>query len=151
MSYQLQPDGRFVIRNYNDRKPFSSFLPGIAGLFGMPAWVFYVSRGQGVASFGTRNKDNAILEFYPANKAYQMTPRLGFRTFIRETTNQGVKIYEPFQSRAQARARQSQHMEILSHELALQDLDSQAGWQTTVTYFTVPGEPLAALARIVET
>lgn len=31
-------------------------------------WVFYVNRGQGIASFGIENKDNAILEFLPANE-----------------------------------------------------------------------------------
>ena len=81
--YKLYSDGRFVIRDYNRKKPFSNFLPGIAGLYGIPMWVFYVNRGQGIASFGTKNKDNAILEFFPANKAYQNVTTLGFRTFLK--------------------------------------------------------------------
>ena len=76
-------DGAFVIENYNQARPFSSFLPGIAGLFGKPMWVFYTNRGQCISSFGVRNKNSAMLEFYPANKAYTATPLLGFRTFLR--------------------------------------------------------------------
>src|SRR3989344_626283 len=94
--YELTPDGRFVIKQYNDKKPFSNFLPGIAGLFGTPMWVFYVNRGQGIASFGIRNKDGAILEFFPANKAYQPVTRLGFRTFIKLKTRGKKVCYEPF-------------------------------------------------------
>ena len=68
----------FVIENYNESRPFSSFLPGIAGVFGKPMWVFYTNRGQCISSFGVRNKNGAMLEFYPANKAYAMTPLFGF-------------------------------------------------------------------------
>jgi hypothetical protein len=31
--------GRFVLRDYDDAKPWSSFLPGLGGKFGMPMWV----------------------------------------------------------------------------------------------------------------
>jgi len=48
--YYLNKNGEFVIENYHLAKPFSSFFPGIAGLWGIPAWVFYVNRGQGIAS-----------------------------------------------------------------------------------------------------
>lgn len=34
--------GRFVVGGYSSLRPFSSFLPGIAGLMGIPLWVFYV-------------------------------------------------------------------------------------------------------------
>src|ERR1700687_6058949 len=88
-------DEAFVVENFNQARPFSSFLPGIAGEFGKPMWVFYVNRGQCIASFGVRNKDGSMLEFYPANKAYQLTPLLGFRTFIR-IHPAPMSIYEPF-------------------------------------------------------
>ena len=51
--YQYDGDG-FVIEQYNDRVPFAGFLPGVAGARGRPAWVFYVNRGQAVASLGVR-------------------------------------------------------------------------------------------------
>ncbi|MFN2164927.1 MAG: hypothetical protein ACK2U9_01545, partial [Anaerolineae bacterium] len=75
--------GRFVLPDYAAKRPFASFLPGIAGLLGIPLWVFYVNRGQAIASFGVENKDNPIMEFEPANKAYQTTPYTGFRTFLK--------------------------------------------------------------------
>ncbi|MDP2938103.1 MAG: hypothetical protein Q8N72_02515, partial [Candidatus Omnitrophota bacterium] len=59
----------FVIENYNLAKPFANFFPGIAGRYGIPMWVFYVNRGQAIASFGIKDKDHAILEFFPANKS----------------------------------------------------------------------------------
>ena len=51
-NYYLRPDGVFVIENYNQQKPFANFFPGISGAWGIPMWVFYVNRGQGIASFG---------------------------------------------------------------------------------------------------
>src|SRR5882762_5109497 len=96
----------FSIKNYNQARPFSSFLPGIAGPYGKPMWVFYTNRGQCVASFGVRNKDNAILEFNPANKAYQDTPLLGFRTFLRVREGRSTVFYEPFCMQADPACRQ---------------------------------------------
>ncbi len=74
---------RFIIERYDTARPFSSFLPGIAGPLGVPLWVFTVNRGQAIASFGVESKDQPIVEFQPANKAYQLTPYLGFRTFLK--------------------------------------------------------------------
>jgi len=146
--YKLYPDGRFVIRNYNEKKPFSNFLPGIAGLYGTPMWVFYVNRGQGISSFGTKNKDNAILEFFPANKAYQTVTSLGFRTFIKGMRRGREFHYEPFKPVVTGAAHvPEQIMEISSHELVIRETNRSLGLEIQVRYFTVPGEPLAALAR----
>ena len=49
VEYRLEEDGRFVIQNYNWARPFSNFLPGIGGEWGVPTWVFYVNRGQCVS------------------------------------------------------------------------------------------------------
>jgi hypothetical protein len=146
--YELHPDGRFVIRNFNQKKPFSNFLPGIAGLTGIPMWVFYVNRGQGIASFGTKNKDNAILEFFPANKAYQTVTSLGFRTFLKGRCHGKPFLYEPFRELpVEAGELPEQVMEVSSHELVIRERNRALGLEITITYFTVPGEPLAALAR----
>jgi hypothetical protein len=149
--YQLQADGSFVIRNYNQKKPFANFLPGIAGLYGTPMWAFYVNRGQGMASFGTTNKDGAILEFYPANKAYQMTTLTGFRTFIKYRSAKSGKAdfayYEPFRQENSLRSLVEQKMEIASHEFAVCEKNPRIGLETRATFFTIPDEPLAALAR----
>ena len=74
---------RFILTDYASARPFSSFLPGLAGPQGVPLWVFTVNRGQAIASFGVESKDHPIVEFQPANKAYQLTPYLGFRTALR--------------------------------------------------------------------
>jgi hypothetical protein len=145
--YSLEPDGRFLVHDYNRKKPFSNFLPGIAGVFGRPMWVFYVNRGQGVVSFGTRNKDNAILEFFPANKAYQAVTTLGFRTFLKFNSARGPLGYEPFREPAESSSAVAQTFEVTSHELLIEEINRSLGLKISVRYFTVPGEPLAALAR----
>mmetsp|Transcript_22935 Transcript_22935/g.64986 ORF Transcript_22935/g.64986 Transcript_22935/m.64986 type:complete len:1287 (+) Transcript_22935:154-4014(+) len=78
-------NNRFLMEDYDARSTFASFLPGVAGYFGKPVWAFYVNRGQGISTFGTESKDYPLLEFNAANKAYQLTPFIGFRTFIRGT------------------------------------------------------------------
>src|SRR3989338_2330376 len=94
--YYLNSAGEFVIENYNFAKPLANFFPGIAGKYGIPMWTFYVNRGQAIASFGTKDKDRAILEFFPANKAWQLTSLQGFRTFIKISSGKKVILYEPF-------------------------------------------------------
>ena len=42
-----------------------------------------MNRGQGIAAFGTENKEHPLMEFSSANKAYQETPYVGFRTFLK--------------------------------------------------------------------
>ena len=58
-NYSLDEAGRFTVENYNWAKPFSNFFPGIAGAWGIPMWVFYVSRGQAICSLGVRDKDHS--------------------------------------------------------------------------------------------
>ncbi len=146
-TYQLLDSGAFVIENYNRAKPFSGFLPGVAGLTGIPLWCFYVNRGQGISSFGTANKDQAILEFQPANKAYQLTPANGFRTFIK-IENKGI-TYEPFQIPAAHAQQVQQSMQVTSYDLTLKETNRELGLETAVNYFTIPNENFAGLARVV--
>ena len=70
VSYSTLGD-EFVISNYNAAKPFASFFPGIAGMWGKPMWIFYTNRGQAIACMGTKDKNGAITEFVAANKAYR--------------------------------------------------------------------------------
>lgn len=151
--YHLSDNGHFTIKNYHLQKPFSNFLPGIAGLCGTPMWVFYVNRGQGIASFGTRNKDNAILEFFPANKAYQMTPSVGFRTFLKVkpagASASEYSFFEPFKAKLESNPDTVQSMQIASHELVIREDSPESGIGISVAYYTVPDEPLAVLARAV--
>ena len=81
VNYGVKND-EFIIENFNLAKPFASFFPGIAGVWGKPLWVFYVNRGQAISSLGSKDKDGAINEFVAANKAYRQTALTGFRTFL---------------------------------------------------------------------
>jgi len=138
--FSLKNDA-FVIENYNQERPFSSFLPGIAGEFGKPMWVFYTNRGQCISSFGIRNKNSAMLEFYPADKAYGMTPWLGFRTFFRIRGS----VYEPFKVQPDANMRQI--LRIRAHEIEMEETHRVLGLRTTVVIFGVPNQNAPALVR----
>ncbi|OAA31948.1 hypothetical protein AT15_03740 [Kosmotoga arenicorallina S304] len=139
--YYFDKKDRFVIDDYNHSKPFSSFLPGIAGKKGIPMWVFYVNRGQCIASFGINNKDNPIMEFFPAFRAYMNVEILGFRTFIKERNS----IYEPFTTKAAKGI--SQRMHIGTKELEIWEQSTETGIETRVLYYTLPMEKIAALIR----
>lgn len=142
--YYLNRDGHFVLENYQNKKNFASFLPGIAGEDGIPLWVFYVNRGQGVASFGATDKDHAIMEFYPANKSYQNVQTKGFRTFIKLGGAEGPTIYEPFRY---LREGVTTKMIISLSTLTLEETATDVGLRTRVHYFILPGESFGALVR----
>src|SRR5882672_1798627 len=96
MPYGLSSDGSFIIEDFQQEKVFANFFPGVAGLYGIPMWAFYVNRGQAISSFGIESKDKSILEFQPANKAYRLTSIQGFRTFLKVASGTHSKFYEPF-------------------------------------------------------
>ncbi|MFC1645588.1 hypothetical protein ACFL2Y_00195 [Candidatus Omnitrophota bacterium] len=149
VKYLLNADGKFVIENYNFSKPFSSFFPGIAGLYGIPMWAFYVNRGQGMCSFGTRSKDQPILEFLPANKAYQMVFQRGFRTFIKIKEKDKTNYYEPFQNSLNNLSfKRSNRMIIEFSELGLEEENLSLGLDVKVNYFPIPSDNFAGLVRI---
>ncbi|MBN2388467.1 MAG: hypothetical protein JXB85_15730 [Anaerolineales bacterium] len=136
---------RFILPDYSSRRPFSSFLPGIAGRFGIPLWVFYVNRGQGITSFGVESKDHAILEFQTANRAYQATSLLGFRTFLNGQRGHQAWAYEPFSAWTETGVRRT--MFIGLNELEIQEVHAGLGLQVNVLYFILPQEPFAGLVR----
>ncbi len=130
-----------VIENYGTKSEFASFLPGIAGLHGIPMWCYLVNRGQAVVSFGVQDKDHGIMEFYPAHTAYQMVSRTGFRTFIKADG----KFFEPFKN-----ADSKTKMTVMMNSLDIEDEDVDEGLKVKVSYATLPQEKLAALMRVVE-
>ena len=138
----LQGDG-FHTTAYHETRAFSSFLPGIAGEYGKPIWAFYCNRGQCITSFGVRDKNGAMLEFHPANKAYALTPLLGFRTFVHRSGD--TTVYEPFDPGAGTSA--VQRMCVRPHELEIEELHEGLGLRIRVVYFTLPGDSLPALVR----
>lgn len=129
---------RFVIDDYGRKPVFASFLPGLSGRTGIPIWSFYCNRGQGITSFGTENKDNSIMEFYPAHAAYQLVRTHGFRTFIKVNGN----VREAFSDDG-ARTRMYIGFNTFSIE------DEKDGVLTEVSYMTLPSETTGALVRIV--
>jgi len=140
----------FVIEDYNFAKPFANFFPGIAGKYGIPMWVFYVNRGQAIASFGTKDKDHAILEFFPANKAWQLVPLQGFRTFIKVFSGKKFDLYEPFHNGfTNLKYSLTNRMRMTSYGLTIEEDNLSLGLNVKVEYFTIPNDSYSALARIV--
>jgi hypothetical protein len=138
---QFDEQGRFILRSFDQARPFSSFLPGIGGLHGIPMWVFYANRGQAITSFGVESKDHPIMEFQPANKAYQLTATLGFRTFL----NGDGWFAEPFSP--SNRSQPQRDMFIGMNEIEIRETDQELGIETSVVYFNLLNEPLAGLVR----
>lgn len=116
---------------------------------------FYVNRGQGIASFGTATKDFPILEFNAANKAYQLTPFIGFRTFVRGTRKLGSFETEPFTPRLARNLddgtddsdKPKRIMYVGTNEMEVQEYDSKNGLATAVKYFVLPEEDFSSLVR----
>jgi len=147
---------RFVMEDYDAKSTFASFLPGVAGYFGKPVWAFYVNRGQAISTFGVISKDFPLLEFNPANKAYQVTPYIGFRTFVRGTHKNGSSFQiEPF---AVANTRNLDEasgdpnkpkriMYVGNNEVEIQEIDGTHRITTGVSYFVLPEADFAALVR----
>ena len=137
--------GRFVIDHFDHKPPFSSFLPGIAGLTGIPMWVFYVNRGQAVSSFGVENKDHPLLEFAAANKAYQNVGLRGFRTFVngkREGEKWQAELFSPWNAKDVHR-----RMFIGMNEVEIQEINNLLGYQVNILFVTLPNEPFSGLIR----
>jgi len=125
---------RYIIKNYQSKPPFSSFLPGIAGPMGVPIWCYYNNRGQAVCSFGARDKDHAIMEFSPAHVSYREVSRTGFRTFCKVNGSYRELLTDHCD------------MHIGSSEVEI--VCQEGGLDVSVVYFGVPGERTAALARM---
>lgn len=129
---------KFVMEGYDRLPAFSSFLPGLAGVKGIPIWSFYTNRGQAINSFGVHNKDNAMMEFSPAVTAYENTGLKGFRTFLRRDG----EFFEPFCSYDPSAKRR---MEIEKNVVSISE--ESHGLRMTVEYMILPHENIGALVR----
>ena len=126
------------MKDYGKKSTFASFLPGIAGIKGIPIWCHYVNRGQAVTSFGSKDKNGAIMEFSPAHTAYQSVKRTGFRTFIKKDGN----LYEPFHNE-----NVPHEMNVEMNALTIREECKESGLNTEITYYVLPEEELGALVR----
>ena len=144
----LEADG-FHLRGYNEERTFAGFLPGISGEYGKPMWVFYTNRGQCISSFGVRDRNSAMLEFFPANKASVLTPLLGFRTFLKTAEENGSTCHEAFLPETQVSSNNAltQRLCVRPEEIEIEQTLHALGLQINVVYFTLPNENLAALVR----
>lgn len=150
VKYHLTDKGEFIIENYNYAKPLANFFPGIAGKYGIPMWIFYVNRGQAINSFGTDDKNHAILEFQPANKAWQQTSLLGFRTFIKLCDSRKDCFYEPFHNGLSSLTYDLKNQMVMSsYDLKLEEDNKTLGLNTKVEYFPIPQDNFAGLVRTV--
>lgn len=147
--YHLNDAGEYIIGDYNSTKLFSSFFPGVAGQDGIPMWLFYVNRGQCVCSMGVQDKEHPIMEFLPANRAYQLVSTQGFRTFIKLPDHSSIPFYEPFQNHLHDREIiRTQRMVIGPACLRLEETNRTLGLKFTVDYFNIPQADYAGLVRI---
>jgi len=128
-------------KDYQKLKPFSSFLSGIAGKMGIPLWSFYVNRGQLISSFGLRDKNGMMMEFFPANQAYHFVSKIGFRTFIKIDG----KVHEFFKE-----SNSNQQIFIRADQVKIEEINETLNVKLSVTYFTLPNEGVAALVRKVD-
>ncbi|MDP4090077.1 MAG: cellobiose phosphorylase [Bacillota bacterium] len=144
IDYKLKETGEFIIEDYDKAKTFASFLPGIAGIDGIPMWSFYVNRGQCMGSFGVRDKNGTIMEFFPANLLYKNIELQGFRTFIKLNG----EVHEIFSSLSKDDT--SRRMAIEKNLIWIEEVNNSLGIIARVTYFTMPGESFAAIVRKVE-
>ncbi|VEU80713.1 hypothetical protein [Haploplasma axanthum] len=131
----------YILKDYQKKKPFSNFLSGIAGKMGVPIWSFYINRGQAIASFGTRDKNGAIMEFFPANGAYLYSKKIGFRTIVKIDN----KIYEFFNE-----ANENQIMTIEKDKLTIEEVNEKLAIKLKVIYHTLPNEKNGGLVRKIE-
>ena len=135
-------NNQFVIKNYNKKKTFANFLPGLAGKRGIPLWAFYVNRSQLISGFGLQDKNHPIMLFHSANKAYETVGRDGFRTFIKVNN----KIYEPFAINNVCENK----IIIEPHKVSIEEINEELKLKVIVSYFGLPNEEIPSLVRSVK-
>ncbi len=147
----------YIIDDFDKVPAFSSFLPGLAGIKGIPIWVFYTNRGQGVNSFGIHNKNNAIMEFNPANTAYENTALKGFRTFIKihnlnsnesiTSNNSSWDYYEPFLTSV---GDEKRAFYIDKNSFTIEEVNTKYNIKVQIKYYVLPEDRIGGLVRNVK-
>ena len=88
-------------------------------------------------------KQQPFAEFYPANKAYWLTPSVGFRTFLKINKKD---FYEPFGTTSTHN--KEELMRIKSASLEIKEVNPKVGLEFNVKYFTLPQTSLGGLVRV---
>lgn len=139
--YRLTKDREFVVKDYENTSPFASFLPGVAGVDGIPMWVYYVNRGQAVVSFGIENKEHAMLDFTPANLSYKRAETEGFRTFVKANG----KVYPLFSSLNPNGKHRT--LKVETHAITLEEFIEDIQLTVRVKYITLVHTAYPGLLR----
>lgn len=148
--FELKNQSEFIINDFQNAKSFASFLPGLVGENGIPIWAFYVNRGQAISSFGIENKDSAITEFFPADKAYQYTPYQAFRTFIKIKNKDKNYLVEPFLERLDDKHSIKEKMIVHANYIELAYVHEEYKIELNVRYYVLPDSPVGGLVREVK-
>ena len=122
-----------------------------------------MNRGQGIASFGVKSKDFPILEFNSADKAYQNTALLGFRTFLQGSRGSRKILTEPFSPlftnfessnnddvtgfSAKVDRLPKRFMYIGANEVQVREIDWINKIETNISFFVLPEEDFGALVK----
>lgn len=142
MTYNYK-NGITHIVNFDKQPPFSSFLPGISGIHGIPLWAFYVNRAQAIASFGIDDKDHAIMEFCPSVITYENIYSKGFRTFIKTSSG----FFEAFCEHSKDDNSTERNMFISENSLEIEEINNIFGIKINVKYYMLPQSNIGALVR----
>ncbi len=132
----------FVLEDFDLKKPFSSFLPGLAGVNGIPLWTYYTNRGQGLTSVGSKDKNGSIIEFNPACISYEKVNTQGFRTFIK-VNDVLIEAFSPRTKKNQL----ERIMEITGASFKIIEINNEVGYKLEIEYFGLPNMPIGALCR----
>ena len=135
----------FILKDFDIKKPFSSFLPGLAGVKGIPLWTYYTNRGQGIMSVGSKDKNGSIIEFNPACIGYEKVSTQGFRTFIKIDG----KLIEVFGVRNN-NSNIKRNMYITGASFKIEEINEDVGYKIEVNYFGLPNMSIGALVRRVK-
>ncbi|MGA1531207.1 MAG: hypothetical protein ACO398_10765, partial [Kiritimatiellia bacterium] len=143
--HKTPDEATFTQDGFDRCPPFTSFLPGIAGFYGKPMWLYYVNRGQAVACFGIRDKNHGIMPFQSASLHLARVEQEGFRTLVRWREGDAPRFYEPFRAAVEAK----RSLTITPAALMLDETGGGAALDFRVAYTTVAGESCPALLRSV--
>lgn len=91
-----------------------------------------------------------IEKFQSAEKAYQLTPFTGFRTFVKGSRGDTTFNHMPFFPKAQSCSSEGpfqRNMMIDSNEMEIEEIAPALGLKTNVLYFNLPNEEFPSLVR----
>ena len=105
---------------------------------------------KGMATFGVENKDGGIALFQTAEKTYQVTPFVGFRSLLKGKRASGLTFEaQPFMpsSDADPKTTPDRKMYMGYNEMEIEESDPATGIRTNALYITTVNEMFPAMIR----